>query len=152
MKCPKCEGKSRIAETRQRANNSVYRRRWCLRCEHRWSLTEVPREAADTLKDPEIQTLRKTVTQLRQELRQARRACAPSKDLRKKLCEITEEAIELRAAVKLIPLLKEQVVQLNKSIRKTKSKERRQSREYQKERQDVARVTEKLRIYWEGED
>jgi transcriptional repressor NrdR len=46
MKCPECEGlESRVANCRQKANNTTHRRRECLNCGHRWTTYEISADA-----------------------------------------------------------------------------------------------------------
>lgn len=52
MKCPQCGGlDDRVANGRQKADNTIMRRRReCLACQHRWTTYEF---MADSLKDKE---------------------------------------------------------------------------------------------------
>lgn len=50
MYCPECEEETMVVQTRQRADGTIYRRRECLWCGHRFSTTEslmAPKEAAE---------------------------------------------------------------------------------------------------------
>lgn len=40
MKCPKCEGKTKVIDTVHGSSNEVYRRRKCLECDHRFYTQE----------------------------------------------------------------------------------------------------------------
>lgn len=49
MYCPKCEEETMVTQTRQRADGTIYRRRVCRWCGHRFSTTEslmAPKEEA----------------------------------------------------------------------------------------------------------
>ena len=68
MKCPKCEGKLMIIDTRNAPFNETRRRRECMKCGYRFStyeMTDVARAKMETQRVAEIKSeLTKKIQQL----------------------------------------------------------------------------------------
>lgn len=57
MKCPKCEGVTRVTTTYQNKANTTRRRRECAVCAHRFTTRESAEAPVETLEDERQMTL-----------------------------------------------------------------------------------------------
>jgi transcriptional regulator NrdR family protein len=70
MLCPMCSGESKVINSRP-SEDSVYRRRECLECSHRFSTVEIDMELYDRMAPPDRDALRCSVDACLADLKQS---------------------------------------------------------------------------------